>query len=86
MEFQSDKTKWINEASDDDAVVPIVSKRIEGVPGTHEIAYTSSIDTIEIKHTAHSREGFARGSVQAAEWIVGKKGYFEIKDMLNFEL
>lgn len=86
MEFQSDKTKWINEASDEDAVVPIISKRIEGVPGTHEIAYASAIDTIEIKHTAHSREGFARGSVQAAEWIVGKKGYFEMKDMLNFEL
>lgn len=80
------KTDWVNETSDADDVVPIVSKRIEGVPGTHEVSYTSAIDTIEIKHTAHSRRGFAEGAVHAARWVVGRKGYFEMKDMLNFKL
>ncbi len=85
METLPGKTQWVNEASDDETVVPIVSKRIEGVPGTHEISYRSAIDTIDIKHTAHSREGFARGAVRAAEWVAGRKGYYEMKDMLNFE-
>ncbi|MEO8774538.1 MAG: 4-hydroxy-tetrahydrodipicolinate reductase [Gelidibacter sp.] len=61
----------------------INSKRIESVAGTHEVAYTSSVDTIEIKHTAHNREGFALGAVIAAEWIAGKKGVFSMRDVLN---
>lgn len=61
----------------------IVAKRIENVPGTHEISYDSTIDSIQIKHTAHSREGFALGAVIAAEWIFGKKGIFTMKDVLN---
>lgn len=61
----------------------IDAKRIDSVPGTHEVAYTSSVDTIEIKHTAHNREGFALGAVIAAEWIAGKKGVFKMKDVLN---
>lgn len=80
------KTDWVNEASEQEDVVPIVSKRIEGVPGTHEVSYISAIDTIDIKHTAHSRRGFAEGAVHAARWVVGRKGYFEMKDMLNFKL
>lgn len=61
----------------------IDAKRIDNVPGTHSVFYASAVDTIEIKHTAHNREGFALGSVIAAEWLVGKKGVFTMKDVLN---
>jgi 4-hydroxy-tetrahydrodipicolinate reductase len=57
-------------------------KRIADVPGTHTVTYNSSVDTIEIKHTAHNRDGFALGAVIAAEWIVGKQGVFTMKDVL----
>ncbi len=63
----------------------IDAKRIENVPGTHTVFYASSVDTIEIKHTAHSRDGFALGAVIAAEWLVGKKGVFTMRDVLNLE-
>lgn len=65
------------------AELEITAKRIENVPGTHEVSYRSKIDSIEIKHTAHSREGFALGAVIAAEWIHGKKGIFTMNDVLN---
>ncbi|MBL7885999.1 MAG: 4-hydroxy-tetrahydrodipicolinate reductase [Flavobacterium sp.] len=61
----------------------IDAKRIENVPGTHSVFYTSKVDTIEIKHTAHNRDGFALGSVIAAEWILGKNGVFTMKDVLE---
>jgi 4-hydroxy-tetrahydrodipicolinate reductase len=63
--------------------ISIVAKRIEDVPGTHIVSYDSTVDTIEIKHTAKNREGFALGAVIAAEWIVGKTGIFTMKDVLN---
>ncbi len=63
--------------------IPVIAKRIEDVPGTHTISYKSNVDTIEIKHTAHSREGFALGAVIAAEWIWDKKGIFTMKDVLS---
>ncbi len=63
--------------------IPIVAKRIPEVPGTHTVDYSSVVDSIEIKHTAHNREGFALGAVTAAEWIVGKTGVFSMKDVLN---
>ena len=63
--------------------IHIEAKRIENVPGTHSIFYESEVDQIEIKHTAHSREGFALGAVVAAEWLVGKKGVFTMKDVLG---
>lgn len=58
-------------------------KRIDHVPGTHVVSYTSEIDTIEIKHTAHSRIGFALGAVIAAEWMANKKGIYTMKDVLG---
>jgi 4-hydroxy-tetrahydrodipicolinate reductase len=61
----------------------IDAKRIENVPGTHTVSYNSDVDLIEIKHLAHNREGFALGAVIAAEWILGKKGVFTMKDVLN---
>lgn len=61
----------------------IVSKRLKDTPGTHKVTYSSEVDQIEIKHTAHSRKGFASGAVLAAEWIIGKKGCFGMKDLLG---
>jgi 4-hydroxy-tetrahydrodipicolinate reductase len=63
--------------------IPIVAKRIPDVPGTHTILYTAEVDSIKIKHTAHSRKGFALGAIIAAEWILGKTGVFSMKDVLN---
>jgi 4-hydroxy-tetrahydrodipicolinate reductase len=65
--------------------IEIEAKRIKNVPGTHKINYTSEIDSIEITHTAHNRNGFGLGAVIAAEWIVGKKGIFTMKDVLNIK-
>lgn len=75
-------TQWqLNDKATD--AIPIIAKRIPEVPGTHTIAYSSDIDTIEIKHTAHSRQGFALGAVIAAEWLLGKSGVFTMNDVLN---
>lgn len=63
--------------------LPITAKRIPEVPGTHTVTYNSPIDSIEIKHTAHSRDGFALGALHAAEWIHGKTGVFSMKDVLK---
>jgi len=63
--------------------IPVIARRIEDVPGTHTISYKSRVDTIEITHTAHSREGFALGAVIAAEWIRDRKGVFSMKDVLT---
>lgn len=64
----------------------ITSYRLPDVPGTHVVKYTSEIDTIEIKHEAHNRKGFALGAVLAAEFLSGKKGIFTMSDVLNFKL
>jgi 4-hydroxy-tetrahydrodipicolinate reductase len=66
-----------------DGILPIKALREENVPGTHSINYSSEVDEIEIKHTAHSRKGFALGAVIAAEWIKDKKGIFSMKDVLG---
>lgn len=79
----SDKTKWELESKSDDKTIPITAKRIPDVPGTHSVFYNSEVDTIEIKHTAHNRKGFALGAVVAAEWLVNKKGVYTMKDVLN---
>ena len=76
------KKKWVLNDTDDHNAIPIVAHRVENVPGTHKVAYSSAIDDIEIIHTAHSRDGFALGAVLAAEYINGKKGVFSMKDVL----
>jgi len=83
MKFLPNKRGWVNEETSNPELISIISKRQKDIPGTHLVNYRSSIDTIEIKHTAHSREGFANGAVLAAEWLVGKKGVFGMKDMLR---
>ncbi len=78
------KKEWTNSAETNSGQIPIVSKRMGVFPGTHIATYSSTVDDIEIKHTAHSRDGFAEGAVKAAEWLAGKKGVFGMKDLLGF--
>ncbi|MCL7752884.1 4-hydroxy-tetrahydrodipicolinate reductase [Polaribacter sp. Z022] len=77
------KKDWVLGDDATEESIPIVAKRIPDVPGTHTIWYDSDVDSIEIKHTAHNRKGFALGAVVAAEWIIGKTGVFSMKDVLN---
>lgn len=65
--------------------IHIEAKRIGDVPGTHTVTYDSIVDNIELKHTAHNREGFALGAIIAAEWLAGKKGIYSMKDVLNLK-
>jgi len=74
-----------NKAKVDNEIIPISSKRIKDVPGTHIVAYESEIDSIEIKHTAHNRKGFAHGAIIAAEWLINKNGVYTMKDVLNLD-
>ncbi len=69
--------------SSGNGLVGIHSKREGQVPGTHSIEYKSIVDSIEIKHTAHNRKGFALGALLAAEWLKGKKGVYSMKDVLS---
>jgi 4-hydroxy-tetrahydrodipicolinate reductase len=78
------KKRWVNEKTGKSEDLYISSFRIDQVPGTHIVKYESMIDDIEIKHTAHSREGFARGAVMVAEWIIGKTGVLSMDDYLDF--
>ncbi len=87
------KSEWINVVEQNDGPdllksnqLLIESLRIDSVPGTHTVIYDSEVDTIEFKHTAHNRTGFALGAVIAAEWLPGKKGFFTASDMFNFEV
>jgi 4-hydroxy-tetrahydrodipicolinate reductase len=81
----SNYTDWSLDKNSNKNNIYIDAQRIENVPGTHSVFYTSEVDTIEIKHTAHSRDGFALGSVIAAEWLVGKRGVFTMRDVLGLE-
>lgn len=78
------KKEWINEKTEKADQLPIYSLRIDQVPGTHTVKYQSAIDDIEIRHTAHSREGFGKGAVMVAEWIHDKKGALTMDDFLKF--
>lgn len=63
----------------------IESHRIDQVPGTHTVIYSSEVDEIEFKHTAHNRAGFALGAILAAEWLEGKRGFYSINDLFDFK-
>jgi 4-hydroxy-tetrahydrodipicolinate reductase len=80
----STKTDWSIE-NNNETNIYIDVKRLENVPGTHSILYQSEVDSIEITHTAHNRNGFALGAVLAAEWLFGKKGVYTMRDVLNLE-
>lgn len=81
---ESDYSSWAIGNPKEDEIF-INAKREENVPGTHSVVYDSEVDSIEIKHTAHSREGFAFGAVIAAEWLYGKKGIYTMKDVLGLK-
>ena len=78
------KKQWVNDISDNPEDLEIISQRIDPTPGTHSVKYSSTVDDIEIIHTAHNRTGFATGAVVAAEFIAGKKGNFSMKEVLGF--
>ncbi|CAN5135456.1 4-hydroxy-tetrahydrodipicolinate reductase [soil metagenome] len=90
------KTEWVNVLTADGAELMddnikndqllIESFRIDSVPGTHTVIYDSEVDSIEFKHTAHSRNGFALGAVLAAEWIQDKKGFYSVEEMFDFNI
>jgi 4-hydroxy-tetrahydrodipicolinate reductase len=86
------KSEWLNEVvgtpipeviKNDQLLIE--SHRIENVPGTHTVVYSSEVDEIEIKHTAHNRAGFALGAIVAAEWLENKQGFYNIADVFNFK-
>lgn len=75
------KKGWKLDGAGEDEI-PVIAKRIENVPGTHQISYDSAVDSIKIEHVAHSRDGFALGAIIAAEWLQNKKGVYSMKDVL----
>ena len=76
--------KLVNEmrAAGYDRHIDSSSNRAGAHPGTHEIGFDSAADTITLRHAARSREGFARGALKAAQWIIGRKGFYEFSDVL----
>ncbi|MFD2600016.1 4-hydroxy-tetrahydrodipicolinate reductase [Sphingobacterium corticis] len=91
LDAYDEKDRWINRLDGtEDEVIPaknellIESLRLEEVPGTHTVLYSSEVDQIEFKHTAHSRDGFALGAVVAAEWLAGRKGFYQVTEMFDF--
>jgi 4-hydroxy-tetrahydrodipicolinate reductase len=79
------KKSWVNHLAANRSELTIVSERIDPAPGTHTVKYYSDIDDIEIKHTAHSRKGFASGAVLAAEFLQQKKGVYHMNDVLGID-
>jgi len=77
------KTKWINEKTDNPSILQIISNRIENVAGIHKIKYESENDSIEIIHSSYNRKGFAEGVLLAARFIISKKGFFSMHDVLD---
>lgn len=76
------KHNWLPGQHAGTVKIPVISRRLEDVPGTHVIRYESAEDILEIRHTAISRTGFARGAVMAAEWLPGKKGFYTMSHLL----
>lgn len=77
--------RWTVEESIEPNQINIKSKRKKNATGTHTVTYESEVDIIEINHSAKSRQGFGLGAVIAAEWLVGKKGVFSMKDVLKIQ-
>ena len=77
------KTTWRNAPAQSPEELTVLSERQGEVVGTHEVRYTSGADTIELRHEAHSREGFALGALLAAEWLPGRHGVFGMKELLG---
>ena len=80
---ETDYQKWSLNKDFKENEISIEAQRLSDKTGTHEVIYKSDIDEIKIKHVAVNREGFGLGAVMAAEWLIGKKGVFSMKDVLN---
>ncbi|HSG68194.1 MAG TPA: dihydrodipicolinate reductase C-terminal domain-containing protein [Bacteroidales bacterium] len=78
-----EKKRWVNHPANGNEDLEIISIRRNQVPGTHFVRYDSDIDSLEIRHTAHSRKGFALGALLAAEWLPGRKGVFGMHDLIS---
>ncbi|MDG1734598.1 MAG: dihydrodipicolinate reductase C-terminal domain-containing protein, partial [Crocinitomicaceae bacterium] len=90
VELILEELKSFNKTEDGEYIggsgaLPVHSKRVENVPGTHEVRFSSDIDELTLTHKAHNRKGFALGAVIAAEWIQNKKGLFTMSDVLNLK-
>ncbi|WP_031527304.1 4-hydroxy-tetrahydrodipicolinate reductase [Dyadobacter crusticola] len=83
IEGSGEQKGWKLAPEDEEGFIQIESKRLGEVPGTHIVRYESQVDTIEITHTAHNRDGFALGAVVSAEWLPGKAGVFGMNDLLE---
>lgn len=91
LEHSTQKKSWVNEVVSGELSnlvnkpeeLLIESLRIDEVPGTHTVVYSSEVDQIEFKHTAHNRHGFALGALVAAEWLHGKKGFYQVTDIFD---
>jgi 4-hydroxy-tetrahydrodipicolinate reductase len=77
------KEKWVKEVSENPDELGIKSIRTESVPGTHIVRYESDVDSIQIIHTAKNRRGFAMGAIMAAEFLLEKKGFHMMNDLLS---
>ena len=75
--------KWVNRPESGAGILPIESERIDEVPGTHIVTYSSESDSLELKHEAKNRSGFALGAANAAEWVVDKKGVFTMDELIK---
>ena len=83
IDNSNNKNSWVNNSSASENEILINSERTGTVPGTHIVEYFNDIDTITLKHEAHSRKGFALGAVLAAEFIANKTGVYNMNDLLN---
>ena len=81
--WKLDEERQNENENENENELSIIALRFPDVPGTHTVRYTSEIDTIELKHEAHSRKGFAAGAIRAAEFLHGKSGVYTMKDVLN---
>lgn len=80
-------SSWkLDEGDTGDGEIPITAKREGEIPGIHVVTYQSEVDEIQIRHSAYSREGFARGAVMAAEFLFGKKGVYGMEDLLKLKI
>ena len=88
MSEHKGKSKWLLANPWGNEHVPsgllITAKREPHVPGTHIVTYSSEVDEIQVIHQARTRRGFAEGAVMAARWMAGRKGVYEMKDLLSF--
>ena len=77
------KSTWRNSPAEAPTELAIVSERTGDAVGMHIVSYTSAVDTLELKHEAHSRDGFALGALLAAEWLPGRQGVFGMRELLG---